>query len=195
MADISNFLLSWWYTPNTKLSIKFNTIGASLTSGSVIPTLDSRTGLSASLEENYHLENQITSHPVETGTNVSDHIIVMPQTITVTGILTAIDVLPIIGTGILNFNQLGTAVQFLFGAASERTLFTLSTGLYFGQSYFKKNNLAIQSIDIPRNNQYGRTSIKFTIVFKEVILTNTSPTTNSNYSTQGQPDSANGGVV
>ena len=189
MADISNFLLSWWYTPSTKLALSFQTLAAKS-----IGFLDSSNGLSASIDENYRLENTITSHPVESGTNISDHIIVQPKVISITGLLTAIDTIPIIGTGILNFNQLGSAIQFLFNAADERTLFTLTTGLYFGRSYFKIKNMAIQSIDIPRNNQYGLTSIKFTMVLKEMVITDTNPST-TNSSSQAVIDPNIGGII
>jgi hypothetical protein len=172
MADISSFLLSWWYTPSTKIAISFQTLAAKSQG-----FLDSTNGLSASVDENYRLENVITSHPVESGTNISDHIIVQPKIISITGLLTAID-----------------TIQFLFDAADSRTLFTLTTGLYFGRSYFKIKNMAIQSIDIPRNNQYGRTSIKFSIVFKEMIITDTNPST-TNSSSQAAIDPNIGGIV
>lgn len=194
MAGIlPSFLLSWWYTPSTKLALNFTTIGTTL-GGLNLTKLDSSNGLSASIDENYRLENTITSHPVESGTNISDHIIIQPKIISITGLLTAIETIPIIGNGILNFNQLGFAIQFLFNASDKRTLFTLSTGLYFGGDYLKIKNMAIQSIDIPRNNQYGRTSIKFTMVLKEVILTDTNPT-NTNLSSQAVIDSNIGGVI
>ena len=189
MADISSFLLSWWYTPSTKLAISFQTLAAKSEG-----FLDSSNGLSASVDENYRLENIITSHPVESGTNISDHIIVQPKIISITGLLTAIYTIPIIGNGILDFNQLGSAIQFLFDAADSRTLFTLTTGLYFGRSYFKIKNMAIQSIDIPRNNQYGRTSIKFNIVFKEMVITDTNPST-KNSSSQAALDPNIGGII
>lgn len=194
MAGISNFTLTWWYTPDTKLAISFQTIGGSLTTGPTFQTLDSLTGLSASVEENYRFESQITSHPVEAGLAVSDYIIVQPKIISIQGLLTAIDTIPVVGTGILNFNQLGEGVQFLFQAAQSRQLFTLVTGLYFGRGFYRANNLAIQSLDVPRNFQYGRTSIRFNIVFKEIIITDTnSPKTNS--STQGALDPSDGGIT
>lgn len=180
MADVTSFLLSWWYTTDTKLAIIFNTVGANLTQGPLLGSLSSLNGLSSSSNENYHLENMITTHPVETGRNISDHIIIMPKVYTITGLLTAIDTIPIIGTGILNFNQLGSAIKFLFDSSDARTLFTLTTGLYFGQSQFKVSNVAIKTIDIPRDNQFGRTTIKFTITFQEMIITDTNaPTDNS----------------
>lgn len=191
MVNISSFLLSWWYSPDTKLAITFQTAAASLVG---LTELSSSNGLSASVEENYRLENTITEHPIESGVSISDHIISMPKVISITGLLTAIDTIPIVGTGILNFNQLGSAIQLLFNAADSKDLFTLTTGLYFGHGFFNIRNVAIQSIDIPRNNQYGRTSIKFNIVFKEVIITSPNPTTN-NTSTQGALDPNVSGVI
>jgi hypothetical protein len=189
LADISSFLLSWWYTTDTKLAIKFQTLAAK-SSG----FLNSLNGLSASVDENYLLRNTITSHPVESGVNISDNIIIQPKVISITGLLTAIDTIPIVGTGILNFNQLGSAIQFLFDASDSKTLFTLSTGLYFGRAYFKIKNMAISSINIPRNSQYGRTSIKFNIVFQEMVITDTAPKI-TNLSCQAALDSNIVGII
>lgn len=198
MAGISNFSLTWWYSADTKLSMVVQTTAGSISSAGFasIPSLylDSSNGLSASVSENYYLRNTITNHPVETGVAVSDHIIPQPKVISITGLLTAIDTIPIVGTGILNFNQLGEAVQFFFNAYDERLLFTLTTGLYFGRSFFQAKNLAIESIDIPRTNQFGRTSIKFSIVFKEVVITDTGNTANGASSSQGSLDPNISGV-
>lgn len=180
MAGIDNFTLSWWYSPNTKLAINLTTVGASLTN---ISGLNYRTGVSASVDELYHLENTITDYPVEGSLSISDHIINRPNVFTITGLLTAISTIPIVGLSRLDFKQLGDGVDFLFRAAKKRELFTLSTGLYFGKDYFSQNNLAIESIDIPRNNQFGRSSIKFTIRFKQIRITDSNADFNTKSST------------
>jgi hypothetical protein len=195
MASISDFSLSWWYTPDTKLSLTFLTLGATLnTPPTPGATLNYNNGLSASLDENYHFENVITNNPVEKGLSVSDYIIRQPKTYTITGLLSAIYVIPIVGTGFLNFNQLGSAVKFLSDAADSGKTFALTTGLYFGSTFFRVTNVAIQSLDIPRNNQYGKTSVKFTMVLKEIVITSTDPSSQGNSSSQGTLDPTAKGV-
>jgi hypothetical protein len=191
MAGISSFSLSWWYSANTRLAITFQTLAGTI-SGDSLERLDYTNGLSASVEEDYRLENQITNHPVEAGVSISDHIIPQPKIISITAMLTAIQTLQIAGfstgEGVLNFNQLGQAIKFLFDSYDQRTLFTLTTGLYFGRGFFQAKSLAIQSINIPRNNQYGRTSIKVGIVFKEVIVTDPYAKSSPSQTSQGQLD-------
>lgn len=194
MPGISNFTLTWWYTPDTKLAIVAQTTGAQvLLPGSGY--LNSSNGISASVQEDYRLTNTITNHPVETGVAISDHIIPQPKMISITGMLTALYTIPIVGNGILNFNQLGEAVQFLFNAYDQRIVFTLTTGLYFGRGFFQAKNLAIESILIPRNNQFGRTSIRFTINFKEVVITDTGAAANGSKSSQGTLDPNISGIT
>lgn len=191
MAGISSFSLSWWYSANTRLAMTFQTAAGTI-STNTLERLDYTNGLSASIDESYRLENQITNHPVEAGVSISDHIIPQPKVISITAMLTAIETLQIAGfntgEGVLNFNQLGEAIKFLFDAYDQRTLFTLTTGLYFGKGFFQAKSLAIQSINIPRNNQYGRTSIRVSITFKEVIITDPYATTKPGQSSQGQLD-------
>jgi len=177
LAPVSTFYLSWWYSPNTRLGMFFNNF--SLTANTQILTVNNgfaaenglsyTNGLACSLEEDYHFENIITRHPVEGNTSISDHIIPVPRTITVTGLLTSIT--PSVILGHLDFSQLGKATEILIDLYEQRTGISLLTGLLYGQSFLRIDNLAIRSLDIPRNNQYGRSSIKFTIVFEQVVLT------------------------
>jgi len=195
MAGISSFSLTWWYSSNTKLAMTFQTAAGTI-SANPLEKLDYTNGLSASVQEDYRLENQITNHPVEAGVSVTDHIIPQPKVISLTAMLTAIQTIQIAGIstgeGFLNFNQLGQAVKFLFDSYDQRTLFTLTTGLYFGRQYFQAKDLAIQSISIPRNNQYGRTSIRLSIVFKQVVITDPYAKSSPSQTSQGQLDTSVG---
>ncbi len=174
----TSFFVSWWYSPDTKLGIYFNDFGINAASNtlSTLTTngIDSNNGMGASVEENYHYENLITNHPVENNNAISDHIIPQPNIITITGIITSIVALPL--SGIISFSQLGNATQLLIQMAQATKGLSLQTGLLFGKEYKIYNNLAVQSLDIPRTNEYGRSSIKFTIVFKELIITSTADT-------------------
>lgn len=177
LAPINSFYLTWWYTPTTKLGIFFNDF--SLTANTEVLTVNTgfdstngisyANGLGASIEEDYHFENQITRHPVESDQMISDHIIPQPRMITITGLLTSIK--PALVFGHLDFNQLGQATQILISLYEQRTGISLLTGLLYGKSFLRVDNLAVRSLDIPRNNQYGRSSIKFTMILEQLILT------------------------
>ena len=185
-GPISTFYVQWWYTPKTKLGFYFNGFNLNqanqLFSTPITNGLDGNNGMGASIQENYHYENIITNHPVENTKAISDHIIPMPNLITIQGIITSIKPIlfpsaspsslinNLLGGGI-NFTQLGNATKLLIDMAQTNTGLTLQSGLLYGQTYQQYNNLAVQSLDIPRSNEYGKSSIRFTIVFKELILT------------------------
>ncbi len=189
----ATFFLSWWYSPNTKLGIYFNNFGLSnlnqplntrsLGTG-VAGGLDYSNGMAASLEEDYHFENLITNHPVENTAAISDHIIPQPRIITITGLITSLQSTSLVGG--LDFYQLGSATELLIGLYESNKGIALTTGLLYGASYLRVNNLAVQSLDIPRNNTYGRTSIKFTMVLKQLIITSVNGSVTSSSFSQAQ---------
>ena len=170
----SNFFISWWFTPTTKLGIYFNDFGLNAQTQPLTAAanggVDYSNGMACSIEENYHFENLITNHPVENTPAISDHIIAQPRLITVSGIITSIRAVALLGT--LDFSQLGQATELLIQLYESNQGISLTTGLLYGTNrYLRIDNLAVQSLDIPRNNTYGRTSIKFTMVLKQLIIT------------------------
>ena len=198
--------ISWWYTPTTKLGFYFNNFGLTNAqdrlTASVNGGLDGTNGMGASIQENYRYENIITNHPVENTPSISDHIIPLPTIFSIQGIITSIipynSVLSKASSLILNqtvpgisnvsFTQLNSAIDILVemanGPKSNQGI-TLQTGLLFKGKYARFNNLAVQSLDLPRNNEYGKSSIKFTIVFKQLLLTTVVETTVSQQRTNG----------
>jgi hypothetical protein len=192
MALPDTFLLSWYYTGRTRLGLYFNNFGLNQSPvklNSVTDKgVDSLNGMSASIEEIYRFENIITSHPVEQNSAISDHIIRQPLTITVTGLLSSLVILPV--SGFINFSQLGSATETLISLASGKNSnkgITLQTGLLYGKQFAKIDNLAVQSLEIPRNNDYGRASIKFTMVLKQMIITSSKGQLTSSGFTQATP--------
>lgn len=193
-ASPTSFLVQWWFSPNTNLGIYFNSFGVgaetnplTITNGANGPRgLNFDNGMGCSVQESYRFENQITNHPVEKTTAISDHIIIQPIRITVTGIISSFKILSPsnLSTISLNpaslletlsrvsFSQLGNATKILTDMAQINTGLTLVTGLLYGTQYARFDNLAVESLDLPRTNEYGRSSIKFTITFKQLIITN-----------------------
>lgn len=177
------FYISWWYSPDTKLGIYFNGFGNNnnLLLSNRNRGVDYQNGMGCSVEENYHFENLITNHPVTNTAAISDNIIPQPRIITITGIITSLT--PVLLFGSLNFSQLGQATELLIQLYERNTGISLTTGLLYGSRFLRVNNLAVQSLDIPRNNAYGRSSIKFTMVLKQLILTSVNGTvTTSSFS-------------
>lgn len=174
----STFFVSWWFTPDTKLGLYFNDFGLDAIATPLTSFddngLDYSNGMGCSVQENYHFENLITNHPVENSPAISDHIIAQPRIITVTGIITSIRPIAIVGT--IDFSQLGKATELLIQMYESNSGISLTTGLLYGSRYLRVDNLAVQSLDIPRNNAYGRSSIKFTMVLKQLIVTSTDST-------------------
>jgi len=181
MPSLSNFTMTWWYNPETKLGIygsgfDLNTNAKPLKSLQAESKLTSENGLSASLEEGYRFSNIITEHPVQNSLSISDSVINQPLIVEITGVLSAITpfkVGKISGGGSFDFNTLGTAVNTLINLATQKKGITLTTGLYFGGvSYFRTDNMGVEELYIPRTAEYGVAAIKFQMVLKQVNITN-----------------------
>lgn len=191
-----SFFVSWWYSPDTKLGVYFNNFGIANGNNPLTALnnkgLDDTNGMSASIQESYRYSNIVTNHPVENTPSISDHIIIQPVIITITGLITSLTTIPISGNGIISFSQLGNATEILVNMAKSRTGLTLTTGLLFGSRYARFDNLAVETLELPRTNEYGRSSIKFTITFKQLIITNTnSQVTPNGYSQAVLTNSSN----
>jgi hypothetical protein len=170
---ISNYFLNWWYSPSTKLGIYFTGFSTTPTNQLQLSSqsssgIDKDNGLSASIEENLILENRISDYPVQGGSVVTDNIIKMPKTLQLTGYLTSLKSLVLLGY--LDFNQLGSAVESLINAYENKLGITVVTGLLFGKTYLKLDNMVIQRLEIPRNNAVGKTAIRFNLTLRQVLL-------------------------
>jgi len=194
-----NFLLSWWYTSETKLGIYGSGFGISQNNLPVAALPGSRVtsekGLAASLEEGYRFSSVITEHPVQSGLNIADSIILQPLVVEITGVLSAIKPVKLGGVSLtskLDFSTLGGAVNTLISLYNKKTGISLTTGLYFGGlSYFRTDNMAIEELYIPRTSQYGVASVKFEMVLKQIILTSPNGLQNSVSYSNGLPYGGN----
>lgn len=174
----NNYVVSWWYTPTTKLGLYFNDFAVEANQPTTLqPTnynsITADNGMAASLREEYKYTNLITSHPVENSTNISDHIINLPREITIYGAVTSLSAFVYVSTS-LDFSQLGNCVKLLEALGECRTGISVTTGLLYGDSYFRANNLACESMTIFRDEQVGKTSTKFSVVFKQLNIVSSS---------------------
>jgi hypothetical protein len=190
---LGNFVLSWWFSPTTKLGI----YGAGFDiNQSQKPTaalsgakITSNQGLSASLEEGYTWSNMITQHPVQTGLAITDSIIPQPLVVEITGTLSAIKPFKIGSvslSGSLDFGTMGASIRNLILMHEKKVGISLTTGLYYGNStYFREDNMAIESLYIPRDHMYGVASAKFQLTLKQVVIVSPN-STGSTQSTTGK---------
>jgi hypothetical protein len=193
-ADISSFYLSWWYTPTTKLGIYFTGYDVTPTNPLELTALGNSginysNGMSASVEEALILRNKITENPVQNGVSVTDAIIKLPKMLNLTGYLTSMT--PSLILGHLSFSQLGSATQLLIDAYEAKVGLTITTGLLFGKSYLKLDNMAIEELVIPRNNAIGKTAIRFQLSLKQINIVTTTGLSSASFS-NAQPYS--GGI-
>ena len=137
----------------------------------------------------------ITEHPVQSGLNIADSIILQPLVVEITGVLSAIKPVKLGGVSLtskLDFSTLGGAVNTLISLYNKKTGISLTTGLYFGGlSYFRTDNMAIEELYIPRTSQYGVASVKFEMVLKQIILTSPNGLQNSVSYSNGLPYGGN----
>jgi hypothetical protein len=112
--------------------------------------------LDATLTEEHRYTSRVTSYPVEDGTIISDHILNEPEVVVISGIVTdsPINILS-------QFNRSVTAFNTLVRMQQNREVMTLVTGIKVYQ------NMAITSLDVPRNLRTGQ-SLQFNIEFQKI---------------------------
>lgn len=113
------------------------------------------------LVEEHKYQSRITSYPIEYGTIISDHIVKEPDIVTISGMVsdTPLNILAPANRSVNAFNL-------LVEMQSRRVLVNLVTGI---KVY---TNMAIASLDVPRNIKTGQT-LTFNIQFQKVIVDDT----------------------
>ena len=171
--DISDYFLNWFYEPDTKLGIYFTGYSTTPTNQTALNSLttsgvDYRNGLSACRSDTLILSSRITDHPVQDNSVISDNIINLPKVLNISGYLNSLKSLSVFDY--LDFNQLGTATQSLIYAHENRLGISVVTGMLFGKSYLKLDNMAIERLEIPRTNNIGKTAILFNLTLKQINI-------------------------
>jgi len=110
------------------------------------------------ISEEYSFSSRVTSYPVERGSIISDHIFNMPDTVTLTGLVTdtPLNVLATFNRSISVFNS-------LIALHERREVVTVQTGLK------RYENMAITSLNVPRTIKTGQT-LTFTIELQRIIF-------------------------
>lgn len=110
------------------------------------------------LTEEHLYNSRVTSYPVETGTLISDHILKLPVVIRLSGVVSDTP-LAIFSS----FNRSAAAFNALVNLFEKREVFTAITGIKVYE------NMAITSLDIPRNIKTGQT-LTFNIELQQIIF-------------------------
>jgi len=146
------------------------------------PTTIGSISLDASINETHHSSALITDHPVEVGVNITDHVVVQPDTLEIHGIISNTSLLfPAALPGVALVQSIGnlitgvsndhaqTSYLALKDLVSGNALVTIVTTL---RQY---ENMLLEDLSVDRNAQYAD-AIKFTVRAKEVRIISTSST-------------------
>lgn len=127
--------------------------------------------IDAALSENYQFDSAITDHPVETGSDVTSNVRVLPAVVTITGVVSDTPIGTIAGTRALEAasgangggNPSDAVIAKLLQIRDQREPITIKGS--------KKtfDNMLMQSLVIPIDDKTGNAT-HFTATFKEVIL-------------------------
>lgn len=114
--------------------------------------------LDVSISEDHKYTSKVTSFPIENGTNVSDHIINLPEIVTIEGIVsdTPLNIFSLGNRSIDAFNSL---VQI----HRDKKIVTLVTGIKVYQ------NMVMTVLNVPRSLETGQ-SLTFNLEFQKVLL-------------------------
>lgn len=128
--------------------------------------------LDVMMEESHQWQNEVTTNPVETGQPISDHIQIVPDTLSITGMVSDSSISDSVVKRFSGIDDAPfqtrqqTAFDMLLKMKNDRKLVTVYT------KYKIYKDMAIRSISIPRNNQVGD-SIEFSIEFVNVRIVTT----------------------
>lgn len=141
---------------------------------------DALFALDVSIQEDHGLQSEITSHPVEKDSEVTDNIRTLPRVLTIQGLITdtpsGIEALLIVPGLIDRFAATPRSIEIFEKIKAfwqEKKRFDVVTSLEVYQ------NMAIEDVRFPRNAVVGR-SLQFSIRLKEINFA----------SSQVSPDSA-----
>jgi hypothetical protein len=114
--------------------------------------------LDATIDENHSFTSNVTSYPVESGSNISDHIFNNPEKVNITGIVsdTPLNIF-------IPFNRSIDSFNVLLRMFYNKDIITLITGIKI------YTNMVMTSLNVPRDVRTGE-SLTFTMEFKRVII-------------------------
>lgn len=114
--------------------------------------------MDAVLSEDHQYSSRVTSYPIESGTQISDHIIKEPEIVTINGVVsdTPINIFA-------PFNRSINAFERLVQVYNNREPITVITGI---KTYL---NMVMTNLSVPRNFQSGQ-SLNFNITLQKIFV-------------------------
>lgn len=117
--------------------------------------------LDASLSEIHKFKNNVTSYPIETGGDITDHIFNEPNDLSIEGFVTNSPT--VVSTSSISQDRVLTAMETLLRIRSEKTLVRIVTAL---KTY---EDMALVSIQFPRDARRGN-ALWFTSEWRPVVF-------------------------
>ena len=117
-------------------------------------------------DENHDFSSDITSEPVESGSNITDNIRIIPSTVSLTGIVSDTPIGTLAKRRNPDESNSETALDFLLAIRDSREPVTIETDL---RTY---SNMAMQKLSVPKSATTGD-ALNFTATFKEVRIIDT----------------------
>lgn len=121
--------------------------------------------LDASISETHTFKNQVTNHPVEDGSMITDHAFTEPDSLQIEGFITNTPILVVNSPRVRvgdEPNRVLVAFDVLFRIRNDKELVTIVTGL---RVYF---DMMLTSLTIPRNKEVGKDTLRFTASFQQI---------------------------
>jgi hypothetical protein len=127
--------------------------------------------LDASLVETHTFDSEVTEHPVETGSDVADHIRVMPDVVVIEGIVSDSPIGALADRrSITEAKPSDDCLAWLKAIRSERRPVTIVTSL---GTY---TEMVMQQLEVPRTADTGE-ALRFRASFKQIIVVTNRRTT------------------
>jgi hypothetical protein len=127
--------------------------------------------IDVTVTDNHSLKSIVTNHPVEDGSNLSDHVYNEPDSYSMQGMITNT---PLRGPGLLGFGGTTDSVQTVFDALrklrDDKIPFTVITSLR------RYENMVFSDINIPRDSQTGQT-LRFSATMIQIVTVSVETTT------------------
>jgi hypothetical protein len=133
--------------------------------------------IDCAIREEHLFQSDVTEHPVESGSDIADHIRPKPPTVSIEGVVSDDPIGPIAGrrgdlnaSGRLEFSPTVDALAFLKAIYAERRVVTIVTGL---GTY---EDMALPELSIPRDAKTGA-ALRFMATFRQVRFVTNERTT------------------
>jgi len=126
--------------------------------------------IDASLRENHTYPNEVTSEPVESGADITDHVLVKPIEVTIEGVVSDTPTGDAADARGVDTVPSEDALQILEGISNNREPVVIESSLRVFE------DMVLENLDIPRDARTGA-ALQFAARFRQIILVTNDRTT------------------